>query len=211
MKTENECQYCSGSFYLDPNGRCELCSTVTPHCNYCYVEDNVTPKCDSCNPGYYKADDNTCKSCGEYCSSCSPERCFGCEPGFYYNDSYNKCMECKQQNCSFCSPTGSCQYCNEGYYFDEVSSSCKKCLGHCLSCFDGPDNCSVCSVSYLSFEQEIVTLKQGGNLLMKALEVAGILSFSKNDLQLKSKCVKKCPASVNGQKIIPNYLEKSCQ
>lgn len=212
MKNENECQYCSSGYYLDPgSGKCELCTKISPHCNYCYVEDNVTPKCGTCNSGFYKSDDGPCEPCGEFCSFCSSERCFGCEQGYYFDNANNKCMECRQQNCAFCSPTGSCQYCNEGYYFDETTFSCKRCLEHCLLCFNGPDNCSVCSANYLSFEQEIVTIKQGNNLLMKALEVSGILTFSKSDIQLKTKCVKECPKSVNGQTIITNYLEKACQ
>ena len=80
--------------------------------------------------------------------------CTKCYNGFYFDDFYEFCYECKD-GCSSCSDYQNCGGCQtEGYYMvneattpDTYDAVCQKCIDGCKKC-DNDIDCEICYNGY---------------------------------------------------------------
>ena len=160
-ETNNEgtkCIKCEEGFVLSENGFCMDDS-------HCTEKDNGG-KCLKCKQNEFK--DGFLKSyclnnkygCVEAidgCLSCDDmynfNKCTKCYIGFYFDDYYEFCYECKN-GCTSCTNYENCGGCGEGFYtINEASSPesydaiCEKCIKGCKQCSNDID-CEICYDGY---------------------------------------------------------------
>lgn len=124
MDGKGNCIMCEAHFHLD-DGKCVPCAKKQEHCTYCTTKaENFM--CLSCDSGFYKANDDTCKICPDKCVHCSEERCFSCENKHFYNADARECQLCEIGNCDSCQTSSICSQCKSGYFFNSETKQCEK-------------------------------------------------------------------------------------
>ena len=151
------CTACEDGYFPDKNGGCS-------YSNNCEV--SFKGKCLKCKQNEFK--DGFLKSyclnnkygCVEAidgCLSCDDmynfNKCTKCYIGFYFDDYYEFCYECKN-GCTSCTNYENCGGCGEGFYtINEASSPesydaiCEKCIKGCKQCSNDID-CEICYDGY---------------------------------------------------------------
>lgn len=116
------CGLCESHFFLK-DGSCIPCKQSIDYCNYCTTKAESL-MCLSCQIGYFLVG-NVCKPCGTNCNHCSPDKCYSCSDGYYYNPGTNACEKCAIDKCDVCKTDKICDVCVSGYYFDQKLQSCQ--------------------------------------------------------------------------------------
>ncbi|XP_019410471.1 PREDICTED: proprotein convertase subtilisin/kexin type 5 isoform X4 [Crocodylus porosus] len=125
------CLDCSGS---EPN-KCTVCGTDKRGTKrFLYIGECR----ESCPPGHYHSEDNTCIPCSEQCEVClDSTHCKRCFKGYYLDK--NKCQK---------------HECREGEVEDPDSEECVPCADGCRTCnVDDPKNCTSCIHNYYMYKQ----------------------------------------------------------
>lgn len=121
------------------------CSACAPNCKICKRAGGG--KCDICNEGYLKTEDDLCDGCGvancKFCSDLST--CDTCNRG-YYKVSVSQCSACVE-NCDYCTDSTTCKRCFEGFYLQ--NSQCVSCGNNCRSCKNS-GSCTACKNGKIS-------------------------------------------------------------
>ena len=153
-----KCIKCEENYVLSGNGFC----LDKEHC-----DEEKDGQCIKCKQ--YEREDNFIKSyclndkygCVEALDGCLQcnniydfNSCTKCLNGFYYDDNYEFCYECRDE-CSSCSNYQDCGKCKEeGYYTisqatteDSYDAICEKCVDGCKTCNNNID-CEVCYDGY---------------------------------------------------------------
>lgn len=122
---EGKCTSCENRFYLS-EGQCFPCQKAFPNCSYCKVDiaTNIL-SCLNCESGF-SMQDNSCKKCGDKCNHCTPDKCFACQKGYFYDEAARQCQRCDLGNCELCKSASVCENCMPGFFFDETAAQCVK-------------------------------------------------------------------------------------
>jgi proprotein convertase subtilisin/kexin type 5 len=113
------CTSCKRGYKLDANGdRCVKCATLdSTSCEMCSYDNRGQ---------YYKAADDTCNVCVEFCLACDDgESCNMCLPGYVWWEDTKKCVACSKVPSADLDDTGkmpetSCDICDEYYWLPEL-------------------------------------------------------------------------------------------
>ena len=154
----NKCIKCQDGYILSEKGFC----MDEEHC-----EEKKNEKCVKCmqnviKDGMLKSyclnDRYGCVDSVEGCLQCNDiyefNSCTKCFPGFYFDEDYGFCYECKD-GCSSCTDYQNCGACkNEGFYtLDEATTPdtydaiCEQCIEGCKKCSNNID-CEICYEGY---------------------------------------------------------------
>lgn len=208
-----QCVYCDSHFFLE-EGACRACRAREPHCNYCALKDGHFA-CLSCLMGYYRTPDGACRACGPHCSHCDAGRCLVCAAGHFFDAERGACEPCALAHCEFCKSATVCEACEQGFFFDRAAGQCARCRDGCLKCSGAGDNCLACPVDHFQLQEEIVAEKRENAFISSLLSL--FIGFAPagpkmavTEIRVVTKCVRQCPASVNGSPVVVSEAERRC-
>ena len=152
---------------------CRNCTLNIETCDLCelgfnYIaNERICLQNGRCVLGQYQDKDLKCLTCSSSCSHCfgpSPDDCYQCASGYYFNAT--RCVKCGE-TCAQCrNDKDYCESCSSGLvlrgqdcitecdtdeYFDEIERKCKNCDRLCGRCEKSSTRCLECRDGYHFF------------------------------------------------------------
>ena len=212
-----ECDSCDSHFFLSEDKKtCETCVSKVDKCNFCNKRKEKDFNCYSCIRGYsYNKVEKKCDKCIENCEYCREKKCTFCVQGFFLEKGSDICQKCEIENCMDCDTADKCGDCLDTFFFNSESKKCEKCDNNCLECSGKKDNCTLCPIDYFKFSEEIVIHKKENlgifsNFLNFDLGALGKIQTDHKEIQTQIKCLKECPKTYEGRKVIIDLSQMRC-